>query len=82
MPFVREHSGSRTSGRGDYTAIVDGVRQIVLASTARTYSYFDALSRLRHFFFGAVSFLVVGRHCNLSAQGLRRRAKLFKPGKT
>jgi hypothetical protein len=52
MPFVREHSGSRTSGRGDYTAIVDGVRQIVLASTARTYSYFDALSRLRRVFFG------------------------------
>jgi hypothetical protein len=33
MPFVREDLGSRTSGRGDYTVIVDGSGRFFLAGT-------------------------------------------------
>jgi hypothetical protein len=50
MPFVE-----KTSGRGDYTVIVDGSGRFFWPVRAGTYSYFNALSRLGRAFFAGMA---------------------------
>ncbi|RUU10322.1 hypothetical protein EOD08_33535, partial [Mesorhizobium sp. M6A.T.Ca.TU.002.02.2.1] len=76
MPFAREHLGSRTSGRGDYTAIVDGSGRFFFRFGGHIQLFRRFVTPLPRLFWSLAD-TAIFQH-----GGLRRRLKLFKRDKT